>query len=496
MSSAMRRGLTRGGLQWRTYSTANEEPKLPPCDFKPQPYKGHSYGSAKEVQQKNVVPCLAPVYKEPLLLHQGYKQWLFDHNGKRYLDLFAGIATVSVGHCHPKVKDALVTQANSLWHTSNLFMHPKLHEYAQKLTAKLPDKLNVVYFVNSGSEANDLAMLLCRSYTKNYDIIALRNAYHGMSPYTAGLVGISVWKPDVPTGSGVYHTMNPDVFRGVWGGKYCRDSPVQTVRKCNCSPSCCEASSRYIDQLEEILQTSVHKKRVAGFFAESIQGVGGTVQYPKDYLKKAFKIIKDSGGLCVSDEVQTGFGRTGDHFWGFEGHDVQPDIVTMAKGIGNGFPLAAVVTTTEIAQSLKKFLHFNTFSGNPLACAVGTAVLEVIEEEKLQENCKIVGTYMLTKLAELRDKFDCIGDVRGKGLMIGVEMVKDKNQMKPMAASDFLDIWEEIKKHGIIIGKGGAQGNVFRIKPPMCITKEDVDYTISVLDKVLTKYVETQSTKN
>lgn len=267
---------------------------------------------------------------------------------------------------------------NTLWHTTNIYMHPKIHEYAEKLLSKLPADLNNVYFVNSGSEANDLAMMIARLYTGNSEIISFRNAYHGASPYTMGLTAHSTWRyPLSGVSNGIIHAMNPDPYTGIWGGKNCRDSPVQTTRHCDCPADQCLASGRYYEQLEQIFKYSLPRGKVAAMFAESIQGVGGTVQFPKGYIKKAAELVRANGGLFVADEVQTGFARTGEHYWGFEGHDIVPDIVTMAKGIGNGFPIGAVVTSRKVAETLSQALHFNTYGGNPLASAVGIAVLDV-----------------------------------------------------------------------------------------------------------------------
>jgi alanine-glyoxylate transaminase/(R)-3-amino-2-methylpropionate-pyruvate transaminase len=215
--------------------------------------------------------------------------------------------------------------------------------------------------------------------------------------------------------------------------------------------------------------------------------MGGVVQFPKGYIKEAYKIVKENGGVFVSDEVQTGFGRTGEHFWGFEMHNIQPDIVTVAKGIGNGFPLAAVVTRSEIAQALTNSMHFNTFGGNPLACAVGIAVLDVIQEEQLQENSLEIGTYLLQQLEKLKSKYSIIGDVRGKGLMIGLELIKNDEFASPVENEKYFQVWEACRDLGLIIGRGGIHGNVLRIKPPMCITKEDAKFTIEVLDRVFEK---------
>ncbi|KAM4810060.1 alanine--glyoxylate aminotransferase 2, mitochondrial [Rhinophrynus dorsalis] len=472
---------------------SNEElPKMPPCDFEPEKYESLSYERISEIRKQKVSPALVTIYKKPLLLHQGHMQYLFDSEGRRYLDLLAGIVTVSVGHCHPKVTEAAQRQLGRLWHTTNIYLNSPFHEYVEKLTNLLPGNLKAVYLTNSGSEANDMAVFMARIHTGNNDIIGLRGGYHGASPYILGVTAISAWKHSAANSLNCHSTMCPDVFRGIWGGSHCRDSPVQTNRKCSCSPGFCEAKDKYIDQLKETLNTSA-TQRVAAFIAESIQGVGGAVQYPKGYLKEAYELIRQKGGLCIADEVQTGFGRTGSHFWGFQNHDVMPDIVTMAKGIGNGFPMAAVVTTHEIASSFAKAQHFNTFGGNPVASSVGSAVLDAIEEDGLQKNCEIVGTYLLLELAKLRDMFEIVGDVRGKGLMIGIEMVKDKKTCNPLPVEEINLILEDCKDMGVLIGKGGLYGQTFRIKPPMCITKEDADFAVAVFKKAITRHMERSS---
>ncbi|XP_064467570.1 alanine--glyoxylate aminotransferase 2, mitochondrial-like [Ornithodoros turicata] len=460
--------------------------EMPPCNFQPEPYTGRPYEEVFAVRQRNLNPSLTSslFYKKPLLLTDGHMQWLWDHTGKRYLDLFAGIVTVGVGHCHPKVVDAAERQMKQLWHTSNIYMYPTIHEFAEKLAARLPGDLKVCYFVNSGSEANDLAMMIARLHTGAFDIISLRNSYHGLSPYSAGLCGVGTYKHHIPSAFGVQHAMNADPYRGPWGGAQCRDSPVQTTRNCGCAEEC-KAGEQYADQVEDVLRHSVSQKRIAAFFVESIQGVGGAVQFPKNYLKKVYKLVRDRGGLCIADEVQTGFGRLGDGYWGFEMHGVVPDIVTMAKGIGNGFPLAAVVTTPEIAKALNQTSFFNTFGGNPIACAVGSAVLDVIDEDKCMENCRVTGTYFLKELAKLEPEFSIIGDVRGKGLMIGIELVQDKEKKTPLPLPQVKSVLEDCREMGVLVGRGGQYGNVLRIKPPMCITKQDVDFSLAVLRKSL-----------
>ncbi|XP_023684413.1 alanine--glyoxylate aminotransferase 2, mitochondrial [Paramormyrops kingsleyae] len=469
-------------------------PTMPLCDFKPVQYKGMPKDRILEIRKQSYNPMTlkATYYKQPVYIHQGYMQWLWDTDGRRYLDFFAGVATVSVGHCHPKVTEAAEKQLRSLWHTTNIYMSSPPHEYVEKLAACFPDPLKVIYFTNSGSEANDLAMLMARLHTGNYDIISFRGAYHGGSPQTLGLTSYSAYKFPIANGFGCHNTMCPDVFKGPWGGKNCRDSPVQTVRDCNCAPGCCHANDMYIEELKEVLSSSV-PCRIAAFFGEPLQGVGGAVQYPRNYLKEAYRLIRQSGGLCIADEVQTGFGRTGSDFWGFQGHGVIPDIVTMAKGIANGYPMGAVVTTKEIAESFAKGLHFNTFGGSPLACAIASSVLDTIKEDGTQQISATIGTYLLTELAKLRDKYEIIGDVRGKGLLIGVEMVKDKESRRPLPAETLSQIFEDIKDMGILVGRGGTFGQVFRIKPPMCITKEDADFFLAVFSHVIQKYAELTS---
>jgi len=331
-------------------------------------------------------------------------------------------------------------------------------------------------------------MMMARLYTGNFDIISLRNAYHGGSPYQQGLTAINSWSYNFARGFGIHNTMNPDVYRGPYGGANCRDSPVQTNRACECPAGQCKARTIYSGQVDDLLAHSCPKK-IAGIFIEPIQGAGGIVQFPRGFVQDAYASARSKGGVCITDEVQTGFGRLGSHYWGFETHGVMPDIVTMAKGIGNGFPMAAVVTTTEIAKCLTESMHVNTFGGNALACTVGSAVIDAIDEDKLQENAAFVGTYLLENLRQLRDEFEIVGDVRGKGLMLGIELVNNKESRTPLPVSDTADIFEDTKNMGILIGKAGIHGNVLRIKPPMCITTADADYGIAVLRKAFQNHL-------
>uniref|UniRef100_A0A5F5Q1S1 Alanine--glyoxylate aminotransferase 2, mitochondrial n=1 Tax=Equus caballus TaxID=9796 RepID=A0A5F5Q1S1_HORSE len=447
------------------------KPRMPPCDFIPEKYQSLAYQRVLEINNRHLYPPRTAYFAEPLLLHQGHMEWLFDHEGNRYLDFFSGIVTVGVGHCHPKVNAVAQKQLGRLWHTSPIFFNLPIHEYAEKLSAILPEPLKV----------------RCSQLKETRHP---RGAYHGGSPYILGLTNVGYFKMELPGAAGCESTMCPDVFRGPWGGSHCRDSPVQTIRKCSCAPDCCQAKDQYIEQFKDTLSTAVAKS-IAGFFVEPIQGVSGIVQYPKGFLKEAFKLVRERGGVCISDEVQTGFGRLGSHYWGFQTHDVVPDIVTLAKGIGNGFPMGAVVTTPEIAKSLaKRRFCFSTFGGNPLACAIGSAVLEVIKEENLQENSQEVGTYMLLELAKLRDEFEIVGDVRGKGLMIGIEMVKDKMSRQPLPPEEVSQIHEDCKHMGLLVGKSGIFSQTFRIAPPMCITKPEVDFAVEVFRSALIQHME------
>ena len=440
-------------------------PQLPPFDYTPMPYDGPSPAEVLELRKEFVNPAIFHYYKKPIMVVEGKGQYLFDETGRRYLDGFGGIVTVSVGHCHPEVVKAANLQNETIQHTTTIYLNPGVALYAKELAAKMPGDLKVCYFVNSGSEANDLAVLMARAYTGNYDLIALRNAYHGGSPGTMALTSHHTWKFNVPHSFGVQHARMPDPYRGPFG----MDDP--------------DAGKKYAADVGEIIQFGTSGK-IAAFIAESIQGVGGSVVFPDGYLKHAYEHARAADGLCIADEVQAGFGRTGTHFWGFETQGVLPDIVTMAKGIGNGCPLAAVVTTPEIAKVLASRIHFNTFGGNPVSCAQGRAVLRVIENEGLQANCLDIGGYLTAGFERLAEKHSIIGQVRGKGLMLGVELVKDRGNKEP-AKEECAQVSERCKDLGLLIGKGGLWGNTLRIKPPMCIHRADADFMLEIIDEAL-----------
>ena len=421
------------------------------------------------MRREFLTPALLTYYSDPIMIVEGHMQWLFDHTGKRYLDGLAGIVTVSVGHCHPKVVAAINEQNERLQHATTIYLHPTIAEFGKKLASTFPkgSGLGVHYFTSSGSEANELAMLMSRVHTGNHEIIALRNAYHGMTNEAMGLCGLHTWKQNYASGFGVKHAKFPDCYRGPHG----HDDP--------------DAGSKYAEEVHELIRYATTGE-IAAFIAEPIQGVGGSREIPQGFLPKVYEYVRAAGGLCISDEVQTGFGRTGSAFWGFENHGVVPDIVTMAKGIGNGAPLACCTTTHEIASSMTGRIHFNTYGGNAVSMAAGLATLDVILEEKIQERAADIGGYLRAGLDDLKSRHSLIGDVRGRGLMLGVEFVTDQESKTP-APAQTTAIMERAKDLGLLIGKGGLDGNVLRIKPPMCWTRADCDFACAVLDRCLSE---------
>ncbi|KAK8466419.1 hypothetical protein PHAVU_008G087600 [Phaseolus vulgaris] len=441
----------------RTKDVVAPPKELPAFDYSPSAYSGPTGDEILAKRREYLSPSILHSYKTPLNVVEGKRQYLFDDKGRRYVDGFGGIATVCCGHCHPDVVAAIVEQTKRLQHSTVLYLNNAVADFAQALASKLPGNLKVAFFTNSGTEANELAILMARLYTGSHDIISLRNSYHGNGGGTMGATAQSIWKYNLVQ-SGVHHAVNPDPYRGLFGSD----------------------AEKYVRDVQEIINFGTSGS-VAAFISEAIQGVGGIVEMAPGYLPAAYDIVRKAGGLCIADEVQCGVARTGSHFWGFEAHGVVPDIVTVAKGIGNGIPLGAVVTTPEIAKALTRRSYFNTFGGNPVCTAAGLAVLRVIEKEKLQENAFEVGSYLKERLTALKDKYELIGDVRGQGMLLGVELVTDR-QLKTPAPNETLYVMEQMKELGVLIGKGGYYGNVFRITPPLCFTKEDADFLVDAMD--------------
>ena len=416
-----------------------------------------------ETRVQHVGRSLSISYQKPLHIVRGWMQYLYDENGRAYLDAVNNVA--HVGHCHPRVVKAAQEQMAVL-NTNTRYLHENLVRYAERLCATLPAPLSVCFFVCSGSEANELALRLARTHTRQKDVIVVDAAYHGN---TTGLVEISPYKFDGPGGTGappyVHKVPMPDVYRG----RYKRTDP--------------QAAEKYAYHVEEIIRQ--HQGKVAAFICESLMGCGGQLVLPDNYLKEVYRYVRVAGGVCIADEVQVGFGRVGTHFWGFETQGVVPDIVTMGKPIGNGHPLAAVVTTPGIAASFNNGMeYFNTFGGNPVSCAIGLAVLDVIAEEQLQANALHVGTHLLDSLRRLMDRHALIGDVRGPGLFVGIELVLNRETLEPAPAQASY-IANRMRERGILLSTDGPFHNVLKIKPPLVFTKENVDFLVATLDEIL-----------
>ncbi|MGH9704364.1 MAG: aspartate aminotransferase family protein, partial [Candidatus Acidiferrales bacterium] len=389
-------------------------------------------------------------------------QYLWDLEGRRYLDFFGGIVTIGVGHCNPKVTSKIKAQVDKLQHTSTLFPNEAIVALAEKLAEITPGKLQKSFFTSSGTEANEAAILLSRMISPSYDVVALRHAYAGGSSLAKGVTGQAPWRKGGVISVGVAHAINPYCYRCPLGLKY---------------PDCGVACA---NDVENLIQTGT-SGTIAAFIAEPIQGVGGFITPPPEYFKIVFKIVKQYGGLFISDEVQTGFGRTGKKWFGIEQWEVTPDIITCAKSMGNGVPVGATITRAELADQFQG-LTISTFGGNPVTSVAARAVIEVIEEENLRENCYVVGGYFRQGLEGLKEKYALIGDVRGMGMMQALELVKDRQTKEP-AADAAGQVMERARDNGLLIGKGGLYGNTIRMAPPMNISKADVDEGIRLLDK-------------
>ncbi len=430
------------------------------------PPVGRDCDEILEIRGRHLGKSLSVSYEHPLKIVRGAMQYLYDEEGRAFLDAVNNVP--HVGHCHPRVVRAAQRQSGVL-NTNTRYLHDHLVEYARRICDTMPDPLSVCFFVCTGSEANELALRMARTYTGRRDIITVDGAYHGNS---SSLVEISPYKFDGPGGRGIAEHVHvvpmPDCFRGL----YRSDHP--------------EPGKAYAEHVRQgFVEAQDSGRRIGTYICESLLGCGGQVVLPEGYLRAAYEHVRAAGGVCIADEVQVGFGRVGTHFWGFETQSVVPDIVTLGKPMGNGHPLAAVVTTPDIANAFANGMeYFNTYGGNPVSCAIGMAVLDVIEDEHLQENSHRVGSRMLTALRALKERFSIIGDVRGKGLFIGIELVTDQESLDPAAAHAAFVV-ERLRDRGILISTDGPDHNVLKIKPPIVFTGDNGDQLVSVLQDVL-----------
>jgi len=409
-----------------------------------------------------ISPIFSLSYKKPIAFDSAAFQYMFDKYGNTFLDAYNNIPIV--GHSHPRVSKAISYQIKKL-NTNTRYIYDQLYDYGSRLIRKFPKKLSKIYFVNSGSEASDLAIKIALSHSKNKNIMVIENGYHG---HTQRGTDISHYKFNNKRGQGlkdyIIKVPMPNTYNSIYsvpknktGRKYAEDA---------------------INKIDD----------VAAFISEPILGCGGQVTLPKGYLKKVYKEIRKRGGVCISDEVQTGFGRLGEYFWGFEMHEVIPDIIILGKPMGNGHPIGAVITTDKIAESFSKGVEFfSSFGGNPVSCAAGLAVLDVIEDEKLQENAKNVGNYYIRKLNKLKKEFKVIGDIRGSGLFIGIEIIEENSKRPDTKLAQ--KIKNELRKNRILVGSDGPHDNVIKSKPPICFSKENVNEVIYTLRNILKKSI-------
>jgi len=402
-------------------------------------------------------------YQEPLPFVRGEGKWLQDADGRRYLDFFGGIVTVALGHCEPRVVAALEKQARTLQHVSTLFPTIPIGELAEKLAEIFPgDKPAKSFFTNSGTEAIETAILTARVHTQRTEVVALRHGYHGRTMLSMSLTAHSGWRLGGVHDGSIRHAMAP----------YCYRCPLG-LKPESCGTACAQ-------DVEEVIKTTT-SGRPAAYIAEPIMGVGGFITPPKDYFPAVAEIVRRYEALFIADEVQTGWGRTGRKWFGIEQYGVKPDIIVAAKSLGNGHPIGATVARAAIADSFKGST-IATFGGNPVTMAVARTVVDIIEKDRLADNAAVVGGHLRARLDGLAEKHGAIGEVRGMGLMQGVELVKDRKTKEP-APEAAAAVLESAKDHGLIIGKGGLYGNVLRISPPLIVTTEDADQAADVLDK-------------
>ena len=420
--------------------------------------------SIQKLRKKHIAPSFSVSYDKPLHIVFGKGQYLYDSDGNKFLDAVNNIQ--HIGHSHPKVIEAIEIQSKKL-NVNTRYLDETIVKYAKELVQKLPVDLEVCYFTNSGSESNDLALRIARMLSKSKETIVLDGAYHG---HTSALIEVSPYKFNGLGGSGcpdfVHVVSRPDPYRGKYTGQNC--------------------FKEYLVELDNVLnKIKIKNKGVASFIVEPIMGCGGQIIFPSGFLSKAFNLVRENGGICIADEVQIGFGRMGSHYWGFETENVIPDIITVGKSMGNGHPLSAVITTREIADRFNNGMeYFNSFGGNPVSCAVGRSVLKVIEKEKLQENAHKTGSFLIKLLKNLKKEHPIIGDVRGRGLFIGIELVRDKNTKEP-ADIESKQLVNRIKDKGVLLSVDGPFNNVIKLKPPLVFNKENAKFLVNKLGQTL-----------
>lgn len=405
--------------------------------------------------QRSFVP-----YRNPLIIRRGQGQYVWDEKGNKLIDLLGMNLCISIGHAHPGVVAAVREQMENLAHCTTMFHHPVPAHFAEELAATMPAGHDwVVHFTNSGTEAIDLALMLSRIHTGNQDVVALRNSYHGATYGAQTLSGVQNFRHNTALLPNVTFAAEPNDYRGAFGA----------------------GAQPYLDELDRVICCTT-SGRLAGMFIEPVQGYGGIVVMPDGYIKGAAERVRAAGGLLIVDEVQSGFGKTGAGMWGFEAHGVVPDIVVMAKGIGNGIPLGAVVVKREVAEAMSQKFLFHTYGANPVACAAGRVVLQVIREDNLIENARVVGAEIKARLQDLMQRYEVIGDVRGCGFMMAVELVKDRKSKEP-APEITAEIFERTRQNGLVMSKSGNYRNVLRMVPPLCLSQDDVEPIIDAFEK-------------
>lgn len=405
--------------------------------------------------QRGFVP-----YAKPLILRKGSMQYVWDEEGNKLTDLLGMNLCISVGHAHPAVVSAVQSQVAELTHCTTMFYHPVPAHFAEELAATMPEGHDwVVHFTNSGTEAIDLALMMARASTGNHDVVALRNSYHGATYGAQAVTGVQSFRHNVGMLPNITFAAEPNQYRGAFG----------------------PGTQPYLDELDRVLActTSGH---VAAMIAEPVQGYGGIVEMPEGYLKGAADRIRAKGGLMIIDEVQSGFGKTGKAMWASDAHGVVPDIMVLAKGIGNGIPLGAVVAKRDVAEAMDGKFLFHTYGANPAACAAGRAVLQVIRDDKMIENARDVGAVLHAGLQDLAARYRVIGDVRGTGFMQAIELVKDHTTKEP-APDETAFVFERTREHGLVVSKSGNHKNVLRMVPPLCLSMDDIPHVLDALDR-------------